>query len=181
MNLYIRLLLTWAAARRKPRIVAGEEIAMKLRVWPHDLDLNGHMNSGRYLNITDLAVIEYLARCGFLPIAIRKRWQLIRAGTLISFKRELKPFRIYTLRFAMACWDRNWIYMRFTFEHRGKLMAAGYVKGTTLGRTGVNARETFSMMGLSPESPPFPPSVQSWIEADRKTVRDAQGCGAGTR
>lgn len=173
MNLYVRLLLTWVAARLKPPITAGEQIEMRLRVWPQDVDLNGHMNSGRYLNVTDLAVIEYLTRCGFLPIALRNRWRLIRAGTLISFKRELKPFRVYTLRFAMTCWDRNWIYMRFAFEYRGKLVAAGYVKGTTVGRTGINSRETFTLMGLSPESPPFPPSVRAWIEADRKSVREA--------
>lgn len=173
MNLYVRLLLTWVAACFKSSISAGEEIEMKLRVWPQDLDVNGHMNSGRYLNITDLAIIEYLTRCGFLPIAVRKRWRLIRAGTLIAFKRELKPFREYTLRFSMRCWDRNWIYMRFTFEHRGKLMASGYIKGTTLGKSGVNARETFGLMGLPPESPPFPESVQAWMEADRKIIRGA--------
>lgn len=173
MNLYLRVLLTWLAARLKPRIIAGEEIRMTLRVWPQDLDLNGHMNSGRYLNITDLAVIEYLTRCGFLPVALRNRWRLIRTGTLISFKRELKPFRLYTLRFSMTCWDRNWVYMRFVFEYRGKVMAAGYVKGTTLGPAGINSRETFGVMGLSSESPPFPPSVQAWVDADRKIAREA--------
>ncbi len=178
MNLYIRLFLTWMIARFKPRIAAGDEIEMKLRVWPNDLDVNGHMNSGRYLNITDLAVVEYFARSGFLSVAVRRRWRLIRCGTLISFKREIEPFRVYTLRFSIACWDRNWVYMRFTFERLGKVMAVGYVKGTTVGRTGVNARETFGVMGLAPRSPEFPPSVRAWMEADRKIAREAQG-GAG--
>lgn len=173
MNLYFRLFLTWLFARFKPRIAAGDEIEMKLRVWPSDLDVNGHMNSGRYLNVTDLAVVEYFTRSGFLPLAVKNRWRLIRAGTMISFKRELKPFRVYTLRFGMRCWDRNWVYMRFVFEHRGKVMATGYFKGTTLGRNGVNARETFGVMGLRGQSPDFPPSVQAWIEADRRIVREA--------
>ncbi len=179
VNLYVRLFLTWLLARFKPSIAAGEEIEMKLRVWPNDLDVNGHMNSGRYMNITDLAVIEYFTRSGFLPAAIRNRWRLIRSGTLISFKRELEPFKVYTLRFSIACWDRNWIYMRFVFERCGKVMAAGYVKGTTVGRAGVNAHETFAAMGLAPESPEFPASVRAWIEADRKIAREAKdlrGC-----
>ena len=108
-----------------------------------------------------------------VAIAVRNRWRLIRTGTLISFTRELKPFRTYTLRLSMTCWDRNWIYMRFVFEHRGKLMAAGYVKGSTLGSAGINSRETFGVLGLAPESPPFPPSLQAWIDADRKVVREA--------
>lgn len=173
MNLYIRLFLTWLIARCKPRIAAGDEIEMKLRVWPNDLDVNGHMNSGRYLNITDLAVVEYFTRSGFLPVALRHRWRLIRSGTLISFKRELEPFKVYTLRFSIACWDRNWVYMRFAFERRGKVMAVGYVKGTTVGSAGVNARETFGVMGLGLSSPEFPPAVRAWIEADRKIAREA--------
>lgn len=172
MNLYVRLIVTWLLARLKPRIAAGDEIEMKLRVWPNDLDVNGHMNSGRYLNITDLAVIEYFTRSGFLPLAVRNGWRLIRAGTMISFKRELKPFKVYTLRFRIRCWDKNWVYMRFAFEHGGRVMATGYFKGTTLGRNGINARETFGVMGLSGKSPAFPPSVEAWIDADRRIMRE---------
>jgi acyl-ACP thioesterase len=56
MNLYLRLLWTLLRAPFKPRIVLGDTIELKLRVWPNDLDVNGHMNNGRYMTITDLAI-----------------------------------------------------------------------------------------------------------------------------
>lgn len=49
MNLYLRLLWTWLRARSKPAIAMGDTIELQLRVWPNDLDVNGHMNNGRYM------------------------------------------------------------------------------------------------------------------------------------
>jgi hypothetical protein len=84
MNLYLRLLWTWIAARFKPAIRMGDTIEMSLRVWPGDLDINGHMNNGRYMTITDLAVIEYFTRAGFLPIALRRGWRPENRVTSVS-------------------------------------------------------------------------------------------------
>jgi len=49
VNLYLRLLLTIFKALWAPRIKPGDSIELRLRVLPNDLDLNGHMNNGRYL------------------------------------------------------------------------------------------------------------------------------------
>jgi acyl-CoA thioesterase FadM len=66
MNLYLRLVWIWLHARFKPRIRMGDTIEMRLRVLPNDIDVNGHMNNGRYMTIIDLALIEYFTRLGFL-------------------------------------------------------------------------------------------------------------------
>lgn len=168
MNLYLRLLWTWIAARFKPAIRMGDTIEMSLRVWPGDLDINGHMNNGRYMTITDLAVIEYFTRAGFLPIALRRGWRPMLGGSMISFRRGLKPFRRYTLRFSIRCWDERWNYFLFEFEHAGKIMASGLAKGAVVGREGiVHNRDTYGALGLDGVSPPFPAPISAWIEADR--------------
>ncbi len=168
MNLYLRLLWTWLRARTKPGISMGDTIELKLRVWPSDLDVNGHMNNGRYMTITDLALIEYFTRAGFLPIALREGWRPMLGGSMISFRRGLKPFKVYTLRFSMNCWDARWAYFLFEFEHAGQLMANGVSKGAVVSRKGiVNSNEIRERMGLHPESPTFPASIVAWIEADR--------------
>jgi len=164
MNLYIRLLWTWLRARFKPAIAMGDTIEMKLRVWPSDLDLNGHMNNGRYMTITDLALIEYFTRAGFLRIAMAKGWRPILGGSLISFRRGLKPFNVYTLRFSMLCWDERWNYMRFEFVHGGQTMASGFTKGAIVSSHGiVCSHETHGPRA----SPAFPTTVLAWLEADR--------------
>lgn len=168
MNLYLRLLWTWLRARLKPSIQMGQTIELQMRVWPNDLDVNGHMNNGRYMTIVDLALIEYFTRAGFLPVAVRRGWRPMLGGSVISFRRGLKPFKRYTLRFSMQCWDERWNYFRFEFEHAGQTMASGYTKGAVVGGNGiVSSHETRSALGMDPTSPAFPAPVSAWIEADR--------------
>ncbi len=135
MNLYFRLLLTWLRARFFSEPIAlGNTIEMNLRVWPTDLDVNGHMNNGRYMTITDLAFVEYFTRAGLMGAALRRGWRPMLGGSLISYRRGLKPFRRYTLRFSIVCWDSRWSYLRFRFQHEGKTMALGHAKGALVGR-----------------------------------------------
>jgi acyl-CoA thioesterase FadM len=168
MNLYFRLLWTWLRARMKPAIAMGDTITMQLRVWPNDLDVNGHMNNGRYMTIVDLALIEYFTRAGFLPVALKRGWRPMLGGSMISFRRGLKPFTVYTLRFSLECWDERWNYMRFEFERQGQTMAVGFTKGAVVGKDGiVSSNDTYGALGIRQASPAFPATVSAWIEADR--------------
>lgn len=168
MNLYLRLFWTWLRARFKPPIAVGDTIELTLRVWPTDLDVNGHMNNGRYMTITDLAFIEYFTRAGLLAAAWRHGWRPMLGGTLIAYRRGLKPFTRYTLRFSMVCWDARWNYLQFRFLREGKTMALGHAKGALVGRSGfVSGADSRAALGLATPSPAFPPSVSAWIQAER--------------
>jgi acyl-CoA thioesterase FadM len=168
MNLYLRLFWTWLRACFKPPIRPGDTIELKLRVWPSDLDVNGHMNNGRYMTIADLALVEYFTRSGFLREAIRRGWKPMLGGSIITFRRGLKPFAMYTLRFSLACWDERWNYMRFEFVRAEEVMAVGHTKGAAVGRAGiVSSDEVYTALGFDPVSPAFPASVSAWLEAER--------------
>ena len=54
MNLYFRLLMLLIKLIRKPRLGLLDTSVLILRVLPNDLDMNMHMNNGRYLSIMDL-------------------------------------------------------------------------------------------------------------------------------
>ena len=168
MNLYVRLLWTWLRACFKPAIRIGDTIELRLRVWPNDLDVNGHMNNGRYMTITDLALVEYFTRAGFLSVALREGWRPMLGGSMISYRRGLKPFAVYTLRFSLLCWDERWNYMQFEFIGAGGSMAIGHAKGAVVGRDGiVSSTRTRAAMGMDPSSPAMPPSITRWLEAER--------------
>jgi hypothetical protein len=99
---------------------------------------------------------------------MQKGWRPMLGGSMISFRRGLKPFRVYTLRFSMRCWDERWNYFSFEFEHAGQTMASGITKGAVVGRKGiVSSSETRGAMGMDTVSPAFPAPVTAWIEADR--------------
>lgn len=173
MNLYLRLFWIWLRARGKPAIRLGDTIEIELCVLPNDIDVNGHMNNGRYMTIADLALLEYFIRSGFLKAALRRGWRPMLGGSMISFRHGLPPFRRYTLRFTVACWDDRWSYMQFEFVYRGRSMAMGYAKGAAVGRQGiVGTADISAALGIDPVSPPIPAGIAAWIAADR-LIRNA--------
>jgi acyl-CoA thioesterase FadM len=167
MNLYFRLFITLLKTCFKPRIAVGDTIECTFRVWPNDLDINAHMNNGRYLTIVDLALIEYFIRCGFLGTMIRRGWRPMLGGAMIHFRRGLQPFQRYTLRFRLSSWDERWNYMTFEFVRDGKVAAGGVSKGAVVGPQGfVGNAAAYAAMGLPDASPAEPEIVSKWRAAD---------------
>lgn len=168
MNLWFRLI--WAlirASRHKP-ISPGDTIERELRVWPNDLDINGHMNNGRYLTVVDLMLVEYFVRGGFVRVMLKAGWRPMSGGAVISYRKGLKPGQRYRLRFALESADAIWNYMRFEFIRAdGVVCAAGYMKGAVVGRSGlVPNAVSYASMGYAFEPKPLPKAVQHWVEAE---------------
>jgi acyl-CoA thioesterase FadM len=168
MNLYLRLLLTLLRCWRLPRITTGDTLERRLRVLPNDLDINGHMNNGRYLTVIDLMLVEYFVRTGFARVMLNKGWRPMSGGAIISYRRGLKPFQTYQLRFRLDASDESWNYMRFEFVRDGRVHAAGYMKGAAVARGGLipNA-ESYAAMNLAPLSKPLPSAVTHWLAAEQ--------------
>ena len=124
-----------------------------LRVLPNDLDINGHMNNGRYLTVVDLMLMEYFVRSGFARVMLREGWKPMSGGSFISYRRGLKPLQTYTLRFRLDACDGHWNYMRFEF---------------TSDRQGVRRRLHEGRGGLSRR-----------LRAERGVVREDGDGGAG--
>jgi acyl-CoA thioesterase FadM len=172
VSLYFRLFWVWLRALSKPVINLGDVIELNLHVLPNDLDLNGHMNNGRYLTIVDLALVEYFIRSGFAKAALQRRWRPVLGGSIISYRRSLQPFAAFTIRFSVTCWDERWSYMSFVFLQHGKTMAIGHTKGAVMSGDGfVSSVDSLAALGISLPSPQFPPSISSWVEAERLIVQ----------
>jgi len=157
-----------------PKLQIGDWIERRLRVLPNDLDINLHMNNGRYLTVVDLLLMEYFVRSGFARTMLRLRWRPMLGGAVITYRRSLQPFQSYRLRFAIIAADDHWNYMRFEFlREDGSLCAAGLTKGAVVGRNGlVSNVESYAQMGLEFIAAPLPPAVQHWLDAERCIVDD---------
>jgi hypothetical protein len=86
MNIYFRLLRTLLCAPFKPRILIGDAIVLPFRVWPNDLEINSHMNNGRYMTIVDLALIEYFTRAGLLRVMLARDWRPMLGSAMICYR-----------------------------------------------------------------------------------------------
>jgi acyl-CoA thioesterase FadM len=174
MNLWIRLIWALLRAWRLPRITLGEPIERRLRVWPGDLDINGHMNNGRYLTVIDLMLVEYFVRSGFARVMASARWRPMSGGAVITYRKGLKPGQSYRLRFVLAGADQTWNFMRFEFLRAdGTLCAAGYMKGAAVARGGlVPNAVSYARMGRVFELLPLPAAVEHWLAAERAVMQD---------
>jgi acyl-CoA thioesterase FadM len=168
MNLYLRLLWALLRSRRLPCIAPGDSIERTLRVWPNDLDINGHMNNGRYLTVIDLMLVEYFVRSGFARAMLAAGWRPMSGGAVITYRKALKPWQRYRLRFALEGADDAWNYMRFEFVREdGALAAAGYMKGAAVGRQGlVPNAQSYSRMGHVFQPQRLPEAVRHWLAAE---------------
>ncbi|BEU98698.1 acyl-CoA thioesterase (plasmid) [Acidovorax sp. DW039] len=179
MNLWLRLIWAVLRAWRLPTIQPGALIERNLRVWPGDLDINGHMNNGRYLTIIDLMLVEYFVRSGFAQVMLKAGWRPMSGGAVITYRKSLQPGQLYRLRFSLAAANENWNFMRFEFLRKdGTLCAAGYMKGAAVGRKGLVPNiESYNRLGIQFEMTPLPFAVQSWLAAEQAIILESGQVG----
>lgn len=174
MNLYIRLLWALLRSARLHSIEPGDWIERRLRVLPNDLDINGHMNNGRYLTIVDLMLVEYFVRSGFAKAMLKAGWRPMSGGAFITYRKALAPWQCYRIRFALAGADHAWNYMRFEFlREDGAPCAAGYMKGAAVSRDGlVPNQRSYARLGREFVQSALPPAVQHWLAAEAGVMKD---------
>jgi acyl-CoA thioesterase FadM len=179
MNLYLRLLWTLLRSFRLPTIAMGAMLTRSLRVMPNDLDVNGHMNNGRYMTVVDLLLVEYFVRSGFARVLVRRGWRPMAGGSFITYRRGLKPLQRYEVRFRQEGADAHWNYMRFEFvAEDGTLCAAGYMKGAAVGRSGLVPNEqSYASLGLPFAPAALPEPVRHWLAAEGSVMATAGRVG----
>ena len=137
MNLYLRLAWTLLRCLFLPAISPTDTLVVRRRVWINDIDINLHMNNGRYLTVVDLSLIEFFARTGIFRAAIKQKWRPMAGGSTITFRKGLTPFQSYELRFRWICSAGPWNYMSYEFVRANRIHAAGILKGGMVGKRGL--------------------------------------------
>ncbi len=171
MNLYLRLILTLLRAWRLPRFALGSTLERNFRVLPNDIDINGHMNNGRYMTIVDLMLMEYFVRIGFAGVLIKQGWRPMSGGSFITYRRGLKPFQTYRLRYRIDACDEYWNYMRFEFLDGDRVCASGYMKGAAVSKNGLVPNVTsYAALQIPVLANAIPEAVQHWLLAEKSIM-----------
>lgn len=135
MNLIFRMLWVIVRSFFFPRIEMGDVTStLKLHVLPNDIDINFHMNNGRYLTICDLNRVDVFARSGLLKVMFRRGWIPVIAEHTMTYKRPLDIFRRYEVKLEMLKWDEKYFYMTHTFTVGDRVFAEGTSKGCVYAR-----------------------------------------------
>lgn len=101
MNLWLRLLRVVLTARRRGPVTPLEPGSIRVRVWPHDLDLWGHVNGGRSLydpvGPRTPRSVHSQRLDGFGAL---NRWVLPIGSAVVRFRRPLRLFQ--------TCDSKSW-------------------------------------------------------------------------
>jgi acyl-CoA thioesterase FadM len=138
MNLLFRMLYVLLSALFRPRIGTDEfGSRLRLRTLPNDLDINLHMNNGRYLTICDLNRVDLFIRSGLAKQMLKRKWMPMIADHTMTYKKPLKLFEPFEVELAVTHWDAKYFYMTHTFTAGGRVAAVGTSKGVIRSREGV--------------------------------------------
>ena len=135
MNLIFRMLYVFILSLfREPLGIGNSVSTLNLRVLPNDLDINFHMNNGRYLTICDLNRVDLFIRTGLLKAMFRRNWIPVIAEHTMTYKKPLALFERFRVELEVTHWDEKYFYMNHTFHSGERLIAEGTSKGCVYAR-----------------------------------------------
>lgn len=115
MNLYLRLIWMLLTLRRRGAYRLPDDVGrLGSIVLPNDLDLNFHVNNGRYLTLMDLGRVDMFIRSGLLAAARRNGWHPVIAAGKIRFRHEMRLFQRFVIETRIVYWSDATVVM----EHR---------------------------------------------------------------
>lgn len=172
MSFLLRFIKVWlmSAFGHRHKFPLSES-HIRLRVWPNDLDLNIHVNNGRYLTLMDLGRMDLMFRSGAIKLWLGHGWQPLVGLSMCRHFKALKVFQAFELRTKILGWDEKWIYFEQRFESKGQLYALGIVKGLMAGKSGpVPTAMLMDVLKIADPSPALPAYVAEWLKSERMAI-----------
>jgi acyl-CoA thioesterase FadM len=118
---------------------------------PFDLDINNHMNNGRYLSIMDLGRYDLMLKSKSFWMLISKSIYPVVVSESIRFKKSLEPFQGFHIKTQIEAWTEKDFYIKQEFFRNDEIYAVGYIKGRFRQRGRKNSLKThelFELLGL---------------------------------
>jgi acyl-CoA thioesterase FadM len=100
-----------------------------LRVWPNDLDLNVHVNNGRYLALADIGRMHWFVRTGVLAVARQHRAFPVIGDAIAKFRHDLKVFQTFEIHTRLIGWDRKWGFIEHRFMRGDRVIGVVAIRG----------------------------------------------------
>jgi acyl-CoA thioesterase FadM len=135
MNLIFRMMYVFILSLFRERLTPENLIStLSLRVLPNDLDINFHMNNGRYLTICDLNRVDLFIRSGLMKAMFKHNWIPVIAEHTMAYKKPLGLLQKFDVKLEVTHWDDKYFYMTHTFNQGERVVAFGTSKGCVYAR-----------------------------------------------
>lgn len=176
MNMYLRLLWFLVRVRGRRPLSIWDTSRARFRVNPLDLDVQKHMNNGRYLSLMDLGRMDLMVRSGFWEKVRAKGWFPVVAGQTITYRRSLTLGQRFDISTRVMGHDGRWIYMEQVFRVGETVYADAVVRARFVRAVGgsVDVDEVLADAGPMPEDRVIPAWVQRWNEESFAHSREVE-------
>lgn len=178
MNLFFRLFIMSLAGAvmrwRKPTNFRSAT-AIRFIAAPLDIDLNMHINNGRFLSLADLGRLHFLWSVGTLGGILKNGWMPLVGNVDIEYRKSIKIFQRFEVKTELLYWDEKWFYFQHVFMVGSKVSAVANVKALLIDRSRkiVDPARIFALIGEFPESPAVPESIADWVVRPRAQSQTA--------
>jgi acyl-CoA thioesterase FadM len=180
VNLWLRLIWVLIATRFRPPLESPFGVSsVGLMVFPNDLDINLHMNNGRYLTIMDIGRLDLFIRGGLLKAIRGAGWRPVLSAVKVRFRRELRLWRRFRVESRVVFWEHT----TFVMEHRIIIRGVDgldVIAAISLNRGGLHdpkrrrfvpVAELFGLMNIDAPSPPATEDVRAFLDAEAALKR----------
>jgi acyl-CoA thioesterase FadM len=170
-RLFFRLLLSAWRARRGDVLGVFDELSMRFRCWPSDIDLNLHLTNSRYHSFMDIVRVAMMIRQG--------TWRRLRAAKLlpvlgsssIRYRRAVNPFQAFDVTSRLITWDEKWLYIGHRIVVGADVAATAAVKVAFIGPNGrVPTAELLAIIGHAGDPPPFDAGLVAALQGIDKAL-----------
>jgi acyl-CoA thioesterase FadM len=173
---WIRLIRAGLTCIGKPQIDVLDTTCIRMHVWLNDLDLNLHVNNGRYLALADIARMHWFVRSGAVRVAQRERAIPVVGDATAKFRRDLKLLQKFEIHTRMVGWDHRWGFMEHRFVREERALGIVAIRGLFKGPNGpVDPGVFLDALGVHHDSPPLPQWVNEWNSSCESLTAQLRG------
>jgi acyl-CoA thioesterase FadM len=163
MVMVLRVAWMWLTYRSRGRLAVLGTGVLPMRVWPNDLDMNVHMNNGRYFSAADIGRIDWWLRTGLWNKAIMHGLRPMAGDANAKFSRALQAFERFEIRSRLLGWNEKWMFAEHRFVQADAIVATVVVRYLWHGKGRKHSpTEVLALIGFDEPSPPLPEWVLQW-------------------
>ncbi|HXC11134.1 MAG TPA: thioesterase family protein [Steroidobacteraceae bacterium] len=149
-----------------PRVDLLSTTRVNLRVWPNDLDINLHVNNGRYLALADIGRLHWFVRTGALGVARKQQAFPVVGDAIAKFRRDLKAFQSFEIHTRLLGWDEKWGFIEHRFVRNHRVIGVVAIRGVFKGPGGpLDPGILLTGLGTGAPSPKLPEWAHSFQQS----------------
>jgi acyl-CoA thioesterase FadM len=163
---WLRLIRVGTNVIFQSRVALLTPTRVRMRVWPNDLDLNLHVNNGRYLALADIGRMHWFVRTGLLGVARRQKAYPVVGDVIAKFRRDLKAFESFEIHTRLLGWDSKWGFIEHRFVRARRVIGTVTIRGVFKGPEGpVTPAELLRDLAHTQTSPELPEWVNRFHQS----------------